>query len=95
MPLANFIITRVSPIYPTVQGLPLTEPLIAGIGTYDINEKSVDKSWLGQLNSSISMTIDQGVGSTFDAHVMAGYRFLMKFYDTVSQYDGLCQIMLY
>ncbi|KAI0970917.1 hypothetical protein F4678DRAFT_462050 [Xylaria arbuscula] len=53
-----------------------------GIGTYDINEKSVNKSWLGELNSSIAMTIDQGIGNTFDAHVMAGYRFLMKFYDT-------------
>ncbi|KAI1196470.1 hypothetical protein F5X97DRAFT_208716 [Nemania serpens] len=53
-----------------------------GIGTYDINEKSVNKSWLGELNSSIAMTVDQGFGNTFDAHVMAGYRFLMKFYDT-------------
>ncbi|KAI0911395.1 hypothetical protein F4823DRAFT_586321 [Ustulina deusta] len=53
-----------------------------GIGTYDINEKSVNKSWLGEVHSSIAMTIDQGIGNTFDAHVMAGYRFLMKFYDT-------------
>ncbi|KAI1152611.1 hypothetical protein F4825DRAFT_305184 [Nemania diffusa] len=53
-----------------------------GIGTYDINEKSVNKSWFGELHSSISMTIDQAIGNTFDAHVMAGYRFLMKFYDT-------------
>lgn len=83
MPLANSIITRVSLIRPTVQSLPLTGPL-AGIGTYDINEKSVNKSWLGELNSSIAMTVDQGFGNTFDAHVMAGYRFLMKFYDTVS-----------
>ena len=34
------------------------------------------------------MTIDQGIGNTFDAHVMAGYRFLMKYYDTVSYYDS-------
>ncbi|KAI0403470.1 hypothetical protein F4802DRAFT_571534 [Xylaria palmicola] len=53
-----------------------------GIGTYDINEKSVNKTWLGELHSSLAMTVDQGIGNTFDAHVMAGYRFLMKFYDT-------------
>ncbi|TGJ82174.1 hypothetical protein E0Z10_g6591 [Xylaria hypoxylon] len=57
-----------------------------GIGTYDINEKSVNKTWFGEMRSSIAMTIDQGIGNTFDAHVMAGYRFLMKFYDTVSNY---------
>ncbi|KAI3317045.1 hypothetical protein HD806DRAFT_398394 [Xylariaceae sp. AK1471] len=53
-----------------------------GIGTYDINEKSVNKSWFGEMRSSMAMTIDQGIGNTFDAHVMSGYRFLMKFYDT-------------
>ncbi|KAJ2993024.1 hypothetical protein NUW58_g1972 [Xylaria curta] len=53
-----------------------------GIGTYDVNEKSVNKSWFGEKRSAISMTIDQAIGTTFDAHVMAGYRFLMKFYDT-------------
>ncbi|KAI1179886.1 hypothetical protein F4777DRAFT_574712 [Nemania sp. FL0916] len=53
-----------------------------GIGTYDINEKTVNKSWFGRLRSSISMTIDQAVGTTFDAHVMAGYRFLMQYYET-------------
>ncbi|KAI8623542.1 hypothetical protein F5Y19DRAFT_371434 [Xylariaceae sp. FL1651] len=53
-----------------------------GIGTYDINETSVNKSWLGELKSSVAMTIDQGIGNTFDAHVMAGYRFLMRYYET-------------
>ncbi|KAI1632301.1 hypothetical protein F4809DRAFT_628318 [Biscogniauxia mediterranea] len=52
-----------------------------GIGTYDINEKSANKTWLGEMRSSISQTIDQGIGTTFDAHVMAGYRFLMRYYD--------------
>ncbi|KAH6886176.1 hypothetical protein B0T10DRAFT_607904 [Thelonectria olida] len=52
-----------------------------GIGTYDINEKSVNKGLLGQMSSSISQTIDQGFGTTFDAHVMAGYRFLMRYYE--------------
>ncbi|OTA61113.1 hypothetical protein K449DRAFT_423100 [Hypoxylon sp. EC38] len=53
-----------------------------GIGTYGINETSANKSWFGQMRSSISQTIDQGLGMTFDAHVMAGYRFLMRYYDT-------------
>ncbi|KAI0397217.1 hypothetical protein F5Y17DRAFT_455371 [Xylariaceae sp. FL0594] len=53
-----------------------------GIGTYDINERSVNKTWLGEMKSSIAMTIDQGIGNTFDAHVMSGYRFLMKYYET-------------
>ncbi|OAA45084.1 hypothetical protein ISF_09612 [Cordyceps fumosorosea ARSEF 2679] len=52
-----------------------------GIGTYDINEKSVNKSAVGKMFSSISQTIDQGFGTTFDAHVMAGYRFLMRYYE--------------
>ncbi|KAJ5157388.1 uncharacterized protein N7482_008488 [Penicillium canariense] len=51
-----------------------------GVGTYDINETSVNKSWLGGIRSRISQTIDQGAGTTFDSHVMAGYRFLMRYY---------------
>ncbi|KAI1377391.1 hypothetical protein F4677DRAFT_56044 [Hypoxylon crocopeplum] len=53
-----------------------------GIGTYDINEKSVNKTWFGEMMSSLSQTIDQGIGTTFDAHVLAGYRFLMRYYDS-------------
>ncbi|KAI2620828.1 hypothetical protein GGS21DRAFT_536449 [Xylaria nigripes] len=53
-----------------------------GIGTYDINETSINKSVLGELHSRIAMTIDEGIGNTFDAHVKAGYRFLMQFYES-------------
>ncbi|KAK2036328.1 hypothetical protein LZ31DRAFT_601367 [Colletotrichum somersetense] len=53
-----------------------------GIGTYDINDESVNKSWFGEVRSSISQTVDQGIGTTFDAHVLAGYRFLMRYYDS-------------
>ncbi|EXF79853.1 hypothetical protein CFIO01_08310 [Colletotrichum fioriniae PJ7] len=53
-----------------------------GIGTYDINDESVNKGVFGEFKSSISQTIDQGIGTTFDAHVMAGYRFLMRYYDS-------------
>lgn len=35
--------------------------------------------------SSVSQTIDQGIGTTFDAHLMAGYRFLMRYYDSVRE----------
>ncbi|KAJ4137276.1 hypothetical protein NW768_002858 [Fusarium equiseti] len=52
-----------------------------GIGTYDVNESSTQKTKLGQIRSSISKTIDQGFGTTFDAHIMAGYRFLMRYYE--------------
>jgi uncharacterized protein (DUF2235 family) len=52
-----------------------------GIGTYDIDEKSVNKTFVGEIGSNISKTIDQGFGTTFDAHVMAGYRFLMRYYE--------------
>lgn len=38
---------------------------------------------MGEMYASISQTVDQGIGTTFDAHVMAGYRFLMRFYDSV------------
>ncbi|KAM0541184.1 hypothetical protein ACHAPJ_013348 [Fusarium lateritium] len=53
-----------------------------GIGTYDVNETSINKTLLGEMRSSISKTIDQGFGTTFDAHIMAGYRFLMRYYET-------------
>lgn len=57
---------------------------IAGIGTYDINETSVNKTYLGEIRSKVSKAIDSGFGTTFDAHVIAGYRFLMRYYKTVS-----------
>lgn len=44
----------------------------------------MNKGILGEFGSNISKTIDQGFGTTFDAHVIAGYRFLMRYYETVS-----------
>ncbi|KAG8674252.1 hypothetical protein FPOAC2_00258 [Fusarium poae] len=52
-----------------------------GIGTYDANESSIHKSTLGEIKSKVSKTIDQGFGTTFDSHIMAGYRFLMRHYE--------------
>ncbi|PHH79790.1 hypothetical protein CDD80_3783 [Ophiocordyceps camponoti-rufipedis] len=53
-----------------------------GIGTYDVrHEGSVDNNWLVQKWSSLLQTMDQGFGTTFAAHLMAGYRFLMRYYN--------------
>ncbi|OHE92823.1 hypothetical protein CORC01_11901 [Colletotrichum orchidophilum] len=53
-----------------------------GIGTYDVDDTSVNKGWAGEMRSNISQKIDMGFGTTFDAHVIAGYRFLMRYYET-------------
>ncbi|KAJ3533034.1 hypothetical protein NM208_g8163 [Fusarium decemcellulare] len=53
-----------------------------GIGTYDINETSVNKTPIGNIKSNVLQTLDSGFGNTFDAHVIAGYRFLMRYYET-------------
>ncbi|KAF4439332.1 hypothetical protein F53441_12611 [Fusarium austroafricanum] len=52
-----------------------------GIGTYDTNGSSVNKSTIGEVKSKVSKVMDRGFGTTFDAHVMAGYRFLMRYYE--------------
>ncbi|KAI8300306.1 hypothetical protein K4K61_009846 [Colletotrichum sp. SAR11_59] len=56
---------------------------LAGIGTYDVKEKTVHKSSFGEMKSSFWKMVDQGLGTTFDAHVIAGYRFLMQYYAPV------------
>ncbi|KAL4904046.1 hypothetical protein BDW74DRAFT_32001 [Aspergillus multicolor] len=53
-----------------------------GIGTYTINETSVNKRWFWDKWSTVTKTIDQGYATTFDAHVIAGYRFLMQYYES-------------
>ncbi|KAK4442290.1 hypothetical protein QBC34DRAFT_453190 [Podospora aff. communis PSN243] len=53
-----------------------------GIGTYDVDATTVDQTWLGGFRSSLGNTMDQGFGSGFDAHVLAGYRFLMRYYES-------------
>ncbi|KAK5651914.1 hypothetical protein OQA88_11573 [Cercophora sp. LCS_1] len=53
-----------------------------GIGTYDVNATSVDQTWMERIKSSIGQTMDQGFGAGFDAHVLAGYRFLMRYYSS-------------
>ena len=56
-------------------------PPTAGIGTYTADGSSVNVGWFGNLKRSVSQTIDQGLATTFDSHVMAGYRFLMRYYE--------------
>lgn len=80
----NFIITRVSALPLLIDFGAHQDKSSAGIGTYDINDESVNKGVFGQIKSYISQTIDQAIGTTFDSHVMAGYRFLMRYYDSVS-----------
>lgn len=53
----------------------------AGIGTYEISGGSVNKNTLGKIRSKISKAVDFAVATSFDAHVMAGYRFLMNYYE--------------
>ena len=38
------------------------------------------------MSRSISQSIDEGVGTTFDQHVIAGYRFVMRYY---SEHDRI------
>ncbi|RYP23434.1 hypothetical protein DL765_001139 [Monosporascus sp. GIB2] len=52
-----------------------------GIGTYDVNGGSVNKGFIGSIRSSITRTLDSGFGTSFDHHVMAGYKFLMNHYN--------------
>lgn len=80
----NSITTRVSVLPLRNDSRTHQDKLSAGIGTYDINDESVNKGVFGQIKSYISQTIDQAIGTTFDSHVMAGYRFLMRYYDSVS-----------
>ncbi|KAF2704992.1 hypothetical protein K504DRAFT_389108 [Pleomassaria siparia CBS 279.74] len=51
-----------------------------GIGTYDISGGSLNKGTIGNFTSKISRAIDSGIATSFDVHVMAGYRFLMNHY---------------
>jgi hypothetical protein len=53
----------------------------AGIGTYDISGGSVNKGMIGGFKSKITRAIDAGIATSFDAHVMAGYKFLMNYHE--------------
>ncbi|KAH7356398.1 sporulation associated protein [Rhexocercosporidium sp. MPI-PUGE-AT-0058] len=51
-----------------------------GIGTYSEGDHSKPQSYFAGLKSNISAAVDQAVGTSFVDHVVAGYRFLMRYY---------------
>ena len=51
----------------------------AGIGTYTSSE-SVNQGFIGRIKKFVTQTIDCGLATSFDSHVIAGYRFLMRYY---------------
>ncbi|KAI9725046.1 MAG: hypothetical protein M1812_000322 [Candelaria pacifica] len=51
-----------------------------GIGTYSANATSLNLGILGRFFRWISQTVDEGIGTSFDQHVIAGYRFIMRYY---------------
>lgn len=53
----------------------------AGIGTYTTGEgSSLEPGLWGRFKNSLAIAIDQAIGTTFEHHVVAGYRFLMRYY---------------
>ena len=60
-----------------------TNIMIAGIGTYVENQSGNSSSgslWT-RIKSSLVTTIDQAIGTSFVNHVLAGYRFIMRYYN--------------
>ncbi|KAI1342196.1 hypothetical protein F5Y15DRAFT_334342 [Xylariaceae sp. FL0016] len=51
-----------------------------GIGTYDVGG-TVNTTFLGSIRRRFSTTMDEAFATTFDAHVIAGYRFIMRYYE--------------
>ncbi|EDN02766.1 predicted protein [Histoplasma mississippiense (nom. inval.)] len=52
----------------------------AGIGKFDAGTSNSGISFIGRLRASIGSMMDQAIGTTFEYHVSAGYKFLMRFY---------------
>ena len=55
----------------------------AGIGTYAQNQtsnSSTPRGLFSRLKAFIEFSIDQAIGTSFVHHVLAGYRFLMRYY---------------
>jgi uncharacterized protein (DUF2235 family) len=59
--------------------------IIAGIGTYASGSDKVNVGPLGRISRWFSQLMDQGLGNTFDEHVLAGYKFLMRYYSQGDQ----------
>lgn len=54
---------------------------IAGIGTYVVSGSLTHTGVRARLSSWYQKAKDSAVGSSFDQHVVGGYRFLMRFYN--------------
>ncbi|KAJ6080972.1 hypothetical protein N7499_005846 [Penicillium canescens] len=52
-----------------------------GIGTYVTSNSFGGKSRIERLKSSYKKAKDAALGSSFDEHVLGGYKFLMRYYD--------------
>lgn len=52
----------------------------AGIGTYVVSENLTHNGARAKCKSWYQMAKDSAVGSSFDQHVVGGYRFLMRYY---------------
>lgn len=55
--------------------------LLAGIGTYVVSGSLTHTGVRARLNSWYTKAKDSAIGSSFDQHVVGGYRFLMRFYN--------------
>ncbi|KAK1492458.1 hypothetical protein CTAM01_09875 [Colletotrichum tamarilloi] len=51
-----------------------------GIGTYVVSENLTHNGFRAKCKSWYQMAKDSAVGSSFDQHVVGGYRFLMRYY---------------
>ncbi|KAL2062511.1 hypothetical protein VTL71DRAFT_6777 [Oculimacula yallundae] len=51
-----------------------------GIGTYSEGDHSKPQTYIAALRANLSAVVDQAVGTSFVDHVIAGYRFLMRYY---------------
>lgn len=58
----------------------LTSTRTAGIGTYVVSKSLSHTSISSRFRSWYMKAKDSAVGSSFDQHVVGGYRFLMRFY---------------
>lgn len=56
--------------------------IAAGIGTYVISDSLSHSGLRARIKSWYEKAKDSAIGSSFDQHVVGGYRFLMRFYQT-------------
>lgn len=59
-----------------------TNNFAAGIGTYVKGQSSSSRriNFWPKIKSAVLTTIDQAIGASFRDHVLAGYRFIMRYY---------------